>query len=315
MKKFIIKTTVISLATIMFCAIVCFIMPTTPRAAHSLLFAEFQKDSLLQHEQSPRIIFIGGSNISFGLNSQIVKDSLHLNPINTAIHAGIGLKYMLDHTTQFIKEGDIIVLIPEYEHFFNDYDKGSGELLRMSLDVDKSKLKLLNCRQILNCLPHVGNVIKARLNPMDYFYNVETDSTNVYLVNSFNKYGDTYVHWHLQGKKITAYGILNEKAYNPKVMNGIKDFELKINQKGARVYISYPSYQDVSFCKSINAIKKVETEYQKNGLIILGTPERYMMVDSLMFNSRYHLNKKGLDYRTQLFIEDFKSKLDSWQVK
>jgi hypothetical protein len=286
-------------------------MPTTPRAAHSFLFAEIKKDALLQCEPSPRIIFVGGSNISFGLNSQMVKDSLRLNPINTAIHAGTGLKYVLDHTLPFIRKGDIVVLIPEYVHFFDDYDKGSVSLLRMSLDVDKSKLKLLSFKQIVNCLPHVGNVVKSRLNPMEYFYNIKADSAGIYSVNSFNRYGDAYKHWNLQRIKITPDAILDEQMYNPKVMDGIKDFGQKINQKGAKLFISYPSYQDLSYQKSVNAIKKVETEYKENGLIILGTPDRYMMADSLMFNTTYHLTKKGLDYRTQLLIEDLKPKLDS----
>ena len=30
------------------------------------------------------------------------------------------------------------------------------------------------------------------------------------------------------------------------------------------------------------------------------------MDDALMFDSAYHLNKKGVDLRTQLFIEDLK---------
>lgn len=33
------------------------------------------------------------------------------------------------------------------------------------------------------------------------------------------------------------------------------------------------------------------------------------MPDSLMFDSPYHLLKKGVDYKTQLLIEDLKTKL------
>ena len=70
------------------------LLPATPRASKSLLFANQKKDELLQRVKSPRMIFVGGSNLSFGLNSQIIKNELNINPINTAVHAAIGVRYM-----------------------------------------------------------------------------------------------------------------------------------------------------------------------------------------------------------------------------
>lgn len=55
-----------------------------------------KKCQLLEDTPSPRIIFVGGSNLAFGLDSQRIKDSLNINVINYGLHAGIGLKYMID---------------------------------------------------------------------------------------------------------------------------------------------------------------------------------------------------------------------------
>ncbi len=114
-------------------------LPTTPRVSKSFLFAGLQKDSLLQYTPSPRIIFIGGSNLSLGLNSQMVKDSLRLNPINTGLTFELGLKYMLENTLQYIQPNDIVVLIPEYSLYYSDYDDASEMLLRMVLDANPPK--------------------------------------------------------------------------------------------------------------------------------------------------------------------------------
>lgn len=54
-----------------------------------------KKCQLLEDTPSPRIIFVGGSNLAFGLDSQRIKDSLNINVINYGLHAGIGLKYMM----------------------------------------------------------------------------------------------------------------------------------------------------------------------------------------------------------------------------
>src|ERR1043165_5420686 len=81
-------------------------MPVTPRAKTSMLFEQLKKDSLLQHVPSPRLVMIGGSNLSMSLDSQQLKDSLKMNPVNLGLHAAIGLVFMLDHTEPYIKKGD-----------------------------------------------------------------------------------------------------------------------------------------------------------------------------------------------------------------
>jgi hypothetical protein len=65
MKKFIFKTLVfpIPLCLILLAGI-C--LPTTPRASKSLLISKNNKDYLLKTIPNPRIIFVGGSNLSFG---------------------------------------------------------------------------------------------------------------------------------------------------------------------------------------------------------------------------------------------------------
>ena len=302
MKHFCIKVSVFVIVLMGIISILL-TLPTTPAIKQSLLFAETQKDSLLLNEKSPRIIFVGGSNLSFGLNSQEIKDSLHLNPINTAIHAGVGLKYMLDHTFQYCQAGDIVVLVPEYSHFYADYDVGSEELLHTVLEVNTSNLKLLNANQILNCMPFIGKIILPKLKISEYFNVVENE---IYGLNSFNEYGDVYTHWEKDNEPFAPYKQIDTLNYNPKVIAQIKVMEKKLSEKGVTLYVTFPSYSETSFLQSIGAVKKVEREYIKNDLLILGNAERYRIPDSLMFNTPYHCNKKGVDLRTSYLIEDLK---------
>jgi hypothetical protein len=302
MRKFIIKTLIFVFSAIILFPLIPFLFSPTPRAKTSLLFAEIKKDSLLLHVASPRIIFVGGSNLSFGLNSQMIKDSLGLNPINTAIHAGVGIKYMLENTLQYIEEGDIIVFMPEYSLFNRKWDCGSEVLLRMVLDVDKSKIKQLSIGQMISCIPYIGNVVFSKLNRSEY---IKFVVDVVYSVNSFNQYGDAVAHWNKGSLEISPDTLI-EEAYNPEAMVKIKEISRQIQKKKASFYISFPVYQEESFFNSAKFIKKVEEEYKANGFIVLGAPERYKFPDSLLFNSTYHSNKKGADYRTMLLIEDIR---------
>jgi hypothetical protein len=280
------------------------LLPATPYTAKSYLFAEKQKDALLLNEEPPRMIFVGGSGAAYGLNSKMIKDQLNINPINTALAGRLGLKYALDNTSQYVKKGDIVVVIPEYTSFFYDYESGSEDLLRMVWDVDKSKIRLLSKNQIKNCFPFIFKLSLSKLNILEYFDIKKTGSYNVY---SFNEYGDYIGHWDLERFPFSPVGIDNLERYDPAAMEGLKKFEEGVSQKGAFFYIAFPACQDLSFDISLDAISMIEEEYKKNGFTILGDPYRYRFDDSLFFDAPYHLNKTGLDIRTQMFIEDLKT--------
>ena len=277
-------------------------LPATPVTSKSLLFGALEKDSLLQNTLSPRIIFVGGSNLSFGLNSQRIKDELNLNPINTAIHAGIGLNYMLSNTIQYVKKGDIILLAPEYEHFYWDYNHGTQELFRTIFDVNPSKIRLLNLIQMLNMVKYIPKYTVSKFKPTEY---INVKENMVYGVNSFNQYGDAYTHWELERRKFKPFPKIGGK-FNQSVMERIKEFQVEIEKRNAILLISFPSLQDISYFNMTEQIKKVEAEYIKNGLRVLGSSKRYMIPDEMMFDAPYHLSKNGVDYRTSLLIEDFK---------
>ncbi len=277
--------------------------PTTPRASTSLMMASVSKDSLLEHTKSPRLILIGGSNLSFGFNGQMIKDSLQINPINTGIHASIGLQYMMKSALSHIKEGDTVILIPEYDHFYRDYNYASDALLHVVFDVDISRIRFLSFGQIISLLPYLPAYTISKLNPKEY-YDVKEDM--IYGVHSFDKYGDAVNHWQLKRIDFLPDGRIPD-LYNPIVMQNVKDFQSDIVKKKAVFFVSFPCYQDSSYKHRTDQIKKIQQEYIHNNFKVLGTPERYKLTDSLFYNSPYHLIKPGVDYRTRLFIEDFKA--------
>ena len=286
---------------------VCFcasgvLLPVTPRASKSLLFANKQKDELLIHVESPRMIFIGGSNLSFGLNSQMIKDELKINPINTGVAAAIGTKYMLENTLQYVKEGDVIILALEYANFYSDYNGVSEQLFRTIFDVDKAKINLLSLRQVFRLFPYLPKYALTKFKPKEYFDHTEND---VYSVNSFNEYGDTYTHWGLEQRSFSPRGKVGTQINQAVILQLLK-FKKEITTKKAKLFVTYPGYQEASYSNSVKEIERVAAEYVKNDFVTLGYPERYKMPNNMMFNTAYHLTKEGVDRRTRMFIDDYK---------
>ena len=301
MKKFLTNVLLFSLLLLLL-LVVGLVMPSTPRSSKSLLYGQIKKDSLLINTNSPRIIFVGGSNLSFGINSALIKDSFGLNPINTAIHGELGLEYMMNNTIRYIKESDIVVLVPEYSHFYGRFIYGSEVLLRIVADIDFVKLLDLKKEQLKNVSEYFIEYSFSKFNITEYFGFNESEH---YSVNSFNIYGDVYTHWSEKQSKFSPYEEITRK-YNPNAITLINNFRIALEQKGALLLISYPCFQASSYDNSIKQINKVENELMNNKFILLGTPQRYRMADSLLFNTPYHLLKNGVDYRTELLIEDIK---------
>lgn len=288
------------------------LLPPTPRESSSLLFSQIHKDSLLQNAASPRIIFIGGSNLSFGLDSRMIQNSLGLHPVNTGIHASIGLIYMMDHVLPYIVPGDVVVVSPEYSHFFGKTAYGGEELLRIVLDVTPSDLNLLGPKQWANVIGYLPEFLLSKLDPDEYF---DFETSGIYGIRSFNAYGDVDAHWELEHGDFLPYPEM-EGSFNESVLDELSDFREKLQNIGACLWITFPGFQSASFENNRKQIMRVEAELKARQFPLLGSSERYIMSDGLMFNTPYHLVKEGVDYRTRLLIEDIrKSQANCCAVK
>jgi hypothetical protein len=283
--------------------IVVVFLPATPRASKSLLFGKIRKDSLMQHAPSPRIIFIGGSNLSFGLDSKTILDSTGYNPINTGIHMNIGLIYMMENALPYIKSDDVVVVIPEYSQFFGNSAWGGNELLRTILDVKPKEVKNLSFKQWKNIIGFVPRYFASKLNPKEY---LNVNESIIYSVNSFNKFGDEYRHWTMEKTEAIKPCVRITENLNEEVLKALIKFRDETESKKALFFISYPCFQSASYLNSKAEILRVDAILRLYQFNILGNPESYTFPDSMIFDKPYHLTKKGVDIRTLLLIEDLK---------
>lgn len=309
MKKFFSKLFIFFIIYLLL-IVVCAFLPPTPRVATSNIFSKIKKDKLLENVESPRIIFVGGSGLCFGLNSQMVKDSLGMNPINTAVTAGLGLIYMLDATERYIRSGDIVVVAPEYAYFFGSFAYGNESLLRTVMDVSRSDLSLLRIEHWVYLTRYLPRYSFSKLKPSEYY---RLTGAGIYGVDSFNEYGDVDYHWGLPKREFEPFKP-DPAPFNYSAIDELCDFEKIIKEKGAVLFVTFPGYQDISYENRKERIVRVEKELKNKGFKLLGTPERYKMPSSFMFNTPYHLTKQGVDYRTKLLIEDLKIELSKLKL-
>jgi len=275
-------------------------LPVSPGAKKNMLAYKVEKDSMLKNIESPRIIFVGGSNLVFGLNSQMVKDSLEMNPINAGLAASIGLIYMMDDVLPYVRPGDKVVLAPEYQNYFGKFAYGGHDLFRLLMDVERSGFKKLRPKHWPNLIKSWPVYFRSKFRLKNYVFDSEHD---IYGKHIFNKYGDSDFHWNLESRDFSPLYPLN-KPLNKSVIDEMVRFNNLISEKGAELFVTYPACQRESVEINKIQILNLEQVLNKTELKILGTPMRYSFPDSLMFGQAYHLSKKGMDIRTRFLIND-----------
>lgn len=277
------------------------LLPATPKSSNSLLFISTNKEKSLKNTQSPRIVFLGGSNLSFGLDSKLIKDSLHLNPVNMGIHASLGLKYMMSQYYKYKKKGDIVVLIPEYQQYFEDFAEGTDgeELARMIFDVDLKNYFNLNRNQRIQIFSSLPKILKSKFKLDEYF---GYDFDFIYSRYVYNDYGDVDRKYLIKKRFFKPTNSFNNLSINYDLLFDIIEYQKFLKKKGIQLFISFPGYQVTSFNNSKEKISQLYTVLNYYMFDLIGTPETFRMHDTLMLNSPYHLNSHGVNRRTILLI-------------
>lgn len=289
MKKFIIKTGLIGGVIVLILLLLYWIIPVNTNNYYMAYKVKCQR---LEKIQEPRIIFVGGSNLFYGLDSKRIQDSLNMEVINTGLAAPIGLKYMLDDISLYAKEGDIIVFAPEWQHFYTVmYSQGDALSTVMRLAGWK-KWKLLNTEQLIHVMEGIPNLLLGNINS--------------YVIKSsqklrINECGDLIDHWDKKKiyrshpKSITEKF---DKDFGAYFIAGLKKLQTR-----CQVYMIPPSTCDKAFEKWKPQVEEVTEFLDREGFPFLYSPKESSFPENMMYDTDYHLNKKGVDKRTGRIIE------------
>lgn len=248
---------------------------------------------------SPRLIFIGGSNIAFGLNSARISDSLDINVQNAAVHAGIGLRYMLDEITVRVRKGDIVVVMPEYSQFDKIYNgDDAGTLTDVVVYGDGSGWSRLNSQQLLNVISGFPSHIKGRRR-IDLDRAVRNNGY-VYATRNFNEYGDEAAHRSRPPQKLSVskYKLEIDMEIISEMAAKIKD----IQAKGARVILLWPITIESNFNAGREALGDVADALGACGISFDSSPDYLVEPDSLAYDTPYHMSGPAVEDVTDKII-------------
>ncbi len=102
-----------------------------PPALDWTLALDSRTAAVAQRIHQHKIIFIGGSNIRFGVDAPRMTRDLGVPVINYGLHAGLGADVIAGRALECVSPGDIVVYSPELSHFHRNASNDRNDDLRL----------------------------------------------------------------------------------------------------------------------------------------------------------------------------------------
>jgi hypothetical protein len=265
----------------------------------------FMKEKMLAEHTPPTVFLLGGSNVAFGFDSEQMEEALHLPVVNLGINAGLGLQFMVNHTATCLKQGDILIISPEYSHFFFS-GKGGGRLADL-LYISKGQiLPYLNTVQIVMILQKTPQAVMQSIEKLMI---AQENYTAPYTTAWFDRHGDVVEHRSRVPKRFPQLQSFN-KPLDRTFLNYFCQRVEELRQKGITVYLFPPSLAQTSFANIQDDLPPLVQALEERNIPFVLPPEDFAFPDSLFFDTHYHLSYSGTLLRTQKVID----RLTSLQV-
>ncbi|MDN5203124.1 hypothetical protein QQ008_17170 [Fulvivirgaceae bacterium BMA10] len=282
------------------------------------MFALKDKHERLASISSPKIVIIGGSNTAFGVDSKLIQNRLNRPVANMGLHLDLRINYMINEVKPFLKEGDMVILIPEYSHLFRSPTSGNTKAFHKAVEVYPSAIKYLDLREQLRySLNTYVSILQSKLNSIllnggIVESEIVENNKNVYRRSSYDELGDMIAHLNRSSigfdKNDDNFNNLKGKNINPEFCETINSFKKFADEKAISFLISFPPTPQSMFNEDVS--KEIYTEFDENIKVpLINTPEDFVYGDSLFFDTRYHLVSSSRESRTLKLISSIQRNL------
>lgn len=286
------------------------------------------KHRILRETKSPKIVFLGGSNLLFGLDGPRLAKELRRPVVNMGLCLMFPLSYLFDEVKDDIHAGDLVVLSPEYADFSSEY--ANNIAVADILDVYPEAFYWIvrsNCLQGDQLLTLIGHARALGLDKLDYAihhlrqivehrcrwshgdYNQGLDVMNS---SNIDECGD--LTWHLKQK--------NDNTPSP-ILFVVSSYLGSAEAQAIDAFGDYCASRKAKFVMIPPSVSKSQYQTQKSKVEtliascrhqlkvpIISQPERYTFPVKMIFSQQYHLNRVGRAERAKRLIADLKPVVD-----
>lgn len=302
------KPLVFGLKIFLFCSIfLLYINQILPQYSQGYNASLIDKVNRLESIEGPKIVLVTNSNVTFGIDSQIIEDSFGMPVVNMGLHGGAGNAFHEEMAKFNVAEGDIYVLC---HNDFADNDTIIDGMVAWTTVENNYKLwKILRGRDI----PVMIETFPAYLKRCLELYMTQTgnlDIGGVYARSAFNEYGD--VALERIGTEYNFISQVKPPKINTVTINRLNELNRYLDSRGATLLVAgYPIGNGILTDDADSFIEFQKELEQQLDCPVISNYVDYMFDYSYFYDTNYHLNTEGAKIRTYQLIAD----LQRWMEK
>lgn len=259
-------------------------------------------EKLLQTD-TQKIILVGGSNLAFGMDEEYLENATGYQVVNLGLHAGFGHKFNAELAKGNINPGDVVVIAFEYG-WIDAMDDMDIDLVMSGIDQNLSMYKHVPLDKYPDVLGNLFTYASKK--------RVQGECYGVYSASAFDAEGkmifdrpnaegilDYANKKNLYGTVDVSAGITEESA------EFVREFKAYVEKQGASVYFAAaPVLKDAVECTEEELLIYEKAIVEKTGVTYISNTADYRFPVELMYDTIYHCNNAGEQYRTKLLAQD-----------
>lgn len=273
--------------------------------------------------QGKKIIFQGGSNVSYGIDISTIHNMLDnaYAGVNFGCRQSSPSVFFVEVIAAHMNPGDIMVLIPEY----HEYQYGYNEMNTITWQIFEGAYNAFADVDIRNYTKVFSSFAAFNTNRYKCSVHAYEEYEKIGGKPTVTKFGEYNVNHHGHTNKLQSdiqkwkYGKdlltldleLLSQDYNANMNRAFN----KVLAMGGKVYISFPSVakenvkEEDQSEKHLQAFKTAVIEAFPEATVI-SDPGTFIMEDKMFYNSNYHLTTEASQIRTGILAKDILEQLD-----
>lgn len=272
--------------------------------------AIIDKQEILKNTPSPKIVLIGGSSVSYGIDSKLMSDSLGIPVINMSYQYFLGSEFLFRQVMESLNAGDKVIASFEYIVTKSGDRK---EQLKAATYYPKAK----DWIEFESIDEHISAFLRTRI---AFFRNIVlrsyvrtsfepavADKTNTFFRKAIDKNGDLISHLNNDLTKFENCTTASDTSYF-EVIKNISERTATLKKNAVDVYFSFPSYEVNSFKNDSALIASIYEKFKVfPNINRLDAPAELAYPNAFFQDMCYHLNAEGRKKRTLQLIENYKN--------
>lgn len=263
-----------------------------------------------------KIVLIGNSSVAFGVDSSLMEEELKKNGVDYEVchfglYGSLGTKLMMDLSIKYIKEGDIVIFMPEphiqsLSLYFSAMDTWRAIDGDWSLfwDIEKSN------RQSL-----IGSFSQYISEKHTHIAMGKNEGSGIYAKASFDENGDLKNYPRPNNTMLGGYDENSTITFNDSLLTKefcayVREYKEELQRKGARIYYALSPLNEMAVRSDIKQVEDFCLSAKRAfSMEILGEPSDSIMQAGWFYDSNFHLNESGMIAYTAILTDAIKTKL------